>query len=103
MVMIHDDLRLQDKILVYLYEHINKVSNTFELEAGIEDATFEDINRQLYVLARKELLTFSKTPSLSGNLTETMYVQIMKNGCTRAEKLLQKQQVDEKKARSWSF
>ena len=101
--MISDDLRLQDLILVYLYEHINKVGSTSQLESNLEDVKFEDINRQLYVLSRKNLVMFSDPSSLSGGLTETICVYITGKGCTRAEKVLQQQETKEKRAQSWSF
>lgn len=101
--MISDDLRIQDEILIYLYDHIDKSSSTDEIQTNIDGVTFEDINRQLCILDRKGLLMFSVTPPLLSGFRETLYVRITGNGCMRAEKVLQKQEDAEKKARSWSL
>lgn len=98
--MISDDLKTQDEILVYLYDHIDKSSSTDEIQIDIGDVELEDINRQLYILDRKGLLTFSITPPLLSGFRGTRYVQITGEGCMRAEKVLQEQ---EKKLQSRIF
>ena len=99
--MITDDLRIQDEILIYLYKYVNEVVNICELETNIEDAVREDIERQLYILFLKNLVTFSETLSFPGKFTETMHMKITGNGCECAEKVLLERHISEENAQDW--
>ena len=83
--MIFDELRVQDAILVYLYEHITDTPClpnviTFLRESG-EDVADEGVWRQVVILERKNLLMFA-SPHRDASLV------ITGEGCVKAEAVL---------------
>lgn len=83
--MIFNDLRIQDAILVYLYEHVTDTSclsnmTMFLRESG-EDVTDKIVQRQAVILERKGLLELLPP-------RDDASLEITGEGCVKAEAVL---------------
>ena len=89
---ITDDLRVQDDILIYLYEHITRqepmsdfdsVNQVSKIAANFLDKNPEYIDRQLAILERKDLIEFMRVYA-----NDPVRAHITGYGCQRAEEVL---------------